>query len=186
MPAGATHLVSRFFASVVARPVSETDQAWVAQHLAPSEYDVWLRLGRADRAESVRTGRRAEEAFARGDARCDDAGAWIAAALLHDVGKLDARFGPVRRALATLAGRIGGRYTAVRWAHLTHGQRRRAGLYLRHAELGAHRLELAGARPEAVTWARVHHEPEHWRTAGVPHPVGALLARADGETVPEH
>jgi hypothetical protein len=135
-------------------------------------------MGRADRRESIAVARRAQRLLAgtehAGDSR------YLAAALLHDVGKNDARLGPLRRAGATVAGALAGPGYAVAWSE-RRGITRRVGLYLRHAELGADRLRIAGARPEAVGWAAAHHDPAAGAATGLPAPVVAALARADGE-----
>src|SRR6267143_1046869 len=95
------HLAGRFFSSLLPLRVSARDREWVGSVLRPEELDLWSHLSSEDRRESVGVARRTEAALAgtehAGDAR------WLAAALLHDVGKLDARFGPVRRAVATTA-----------------------------------------------------------------------------------
>jgi hypothetical protein len=135
-------------------------------------------MGRADRRESIAVARRAQRLLAgtehAGDSR------YLAAALLHDVGKTDARLGPLRRAGATVAGALAGPGYAGAWSE-RRGITRRVGLYLRHAELGADRLRIAGARPEAVAWAAAHHVPAAGAATGLPAPVVAALARADGE-----
>jgi hypothetical protein len=174
----AAHLAARFAGSLAPRDVRAADRAWVASVLTPAELAVWRELGRADRRESVAVARRAERLLEgtehAGDPR------YLAAALLHDVGKCDARLGPWRRAGATVAGALAGPGYARAWSQ-RGGITRRVGVYLRHAELGAQRLEVAGARPEAVAWAAVHHDPAAAEACGLPAPVVAALARSDGE-----
>ncbi len=75
---------------------------------------------------------------------------WVAAALLHDVGKAETTFGVIRRSLATVVATGAG----PRRARAIPGA---IGRYVNHDELGAQRLRAAGARPEAVAWAAVHH-----------------------------
>lgn len=158
------HLATRFVTSLRTRPPGPPELAWVKSALIPEEWDVWCRLGTADRVEAIAAARRLPSPYSS-DPR------WVAAALLHDVGKPEAGLGTVRRALATVAGmardpaRVGGR----------------AGVYLRHPEIGAALLERAGARPEAVAWAAVHHAPQRWATGTIPLEVCEALARADGE-----
>ena len=164
-----SHLTARFFTSLVARPPGEADLAWVGAVLTPAERGVWETLGTADRAESVATARRAAAALGSG---ADDR--WLAAALLHDVGKSDARLGTFRRAGATAVATIVGSRRA-------RGFRNAIGRYVAHDDLGAALLRSAGARPEAVAWARAHHRPELWPDTGIPAPICELLAIADGE-----
>jgi hypothetical protein len=172
------HLVARFFSSLVPLPVGARDREWVATVLRPEELDLWSHLSRADRRESVGVARRTEAALAgtehAGDTR------WLAAALLHDVGKLDARFGPVRRAFATLAAGVLGPRTVESWVDKS-GFVRRCALYVFHDQLGADRVTVAGGRAEAARWAEAHHRPAIWDATGIPPEVVVALAAADGE-----
>jgi hypothetical protein len=178
MATRAAHLVGRFFSSLVPRPVSTHDREWVASVLQPEELDLWTHLSLADRRESVGVARRTETALAAteyaGDSR------WLAAALLHDVGKLDARFGPVRRALATTAAAVLGPRTVEGWVDKS-GFVRRCALYVFHDQLGSDRVKIAGGRREASLWAEAHHRPAIWHSTGIPPVVIAALAAADGE-----
>jgi hypothetical protein len=173
-----THLVSRFFSSLVPFPVRQADQEWVASVLAPEELALWTRLSRADRRESIAVARRTAVALADTDYDADPR--WLAAALLHDVGKLDARFGPIRRSLATLITAVVGRRTVEGWVDKS-GFIRRCALYTFHDQLGGDRLRMAGGRSEAVLWAEAHHRPAIWDTTGLPTTVVVALATADGE-----
>ena len=73
----------------------------------------------------------------------------MAAALLHDVGKIEAGLGTYGRVMATLSAKAAGRDTARAWSQ-TRGITRRIGLYLLHEELGADLLRLAGSDPLTV------------------------------------
>ena len=172
------HLAARFFSSLVPLPVRAGDREWVGSVLRPEELDLWSRLSSADRRESVAVARRTEATLAgtehAGDAR------WLAAALLHDVGKLDARFGPVRRAVATAAAGLLGPRVVEGWVDRS-GFVRRCALYVFHDQLGADRVKIAGGRAEAALWAEAHHRPAIWDATGIPHAVVAALAAADGE-----
>jgi hypothetical protein len=179
--ARATHLVSRFFSSLDPRPVRAVDREWVGEVLTPDELALWTRLSLADRRESIGVAYRTQTELA-GTEYADDP-RWSAAALLHDIGKLDARFGPLRRALATVvAGALGPRVVEG-WVDKT-GFRRRCALYVFHDQLGADRVKMAGGRTEVALWADAHHRPAVWETTGLPPTVMAALARADGEKVP--
>ena len=86
----------------------------------------------------------------------------LAAALLHDVGKLASGLGTYNRVVATLCGAATKGEMALLWSE-TSGYVRRVGLYLRHAPLGADMLAMAGSDPLTVAWAREHHlPPEQW------------------------
>jgi HD domain len=102
----------------------------------------------------------------------------LAAALLHDVGKIDSGFGPVGRAAATVAGMVGGRDAARRW-RARDGLVGRVGRYLCHDEIGAELLAGAGSDALTIAWAREHHLPsERWTVAAE---VGAVLKAADDD-----
>ena len=87
---------------------------------------------------------------------------WLAAALLHDVGKAETGLGPVR------PGRRDGRRRGRRATAGPGTWPSRIGRYVDHDDLGAERLRAAGARPEAVAWAGAHHRPERWAATGIP------------------
>jgi len=75
----------------------------------------------------------------------------LAAALLHDVGKVDSRLSTPSRVVATVVGLLaGGR------ARKGHG---RIARYLRHPEVGGRLLVEAGSDPLTVAWATEHHRP---------------------------
>ena len=191
----AAHLSARFVSSLVPRKVSAPNRVWVASILEPAEFELWLRMSRADAVESVGVARRVEQALRahpRVDSntdclrqsdstiRLDDV---CAAALVHDVGKLDSGLAPNGRAVATVAGALAGHEIAAAWSS-SRGFRRRAGLYLRHHELGADRIGLIGGRRCAADWARAHHDPSRWPTIDFSWEVCVALAQADGENVP--
>ena len=103
------------------------------------------------------------------------------AALLHDIGKLDARLGVYGRVVATVSGAAAGREHAEAWSE-TSGFTRRVGLYLRHPELGADRIRLAGEPEEAALWAAAHHDPDTLgRRSPIPEPVIVALDAADND-----
>jgi hypothetical protein len=155
----AVHLVKRFVGSLWPVGPSRAGTEWAEAQLLPAEAELWRRQRKADRRHTIAVGRRVEAALgARAERPV------LAAALLHDIGKLDAGFGLYGRTVATLSG------MAVRhdpqvikdWTK-TVGMTRRVGLYLQHPRLGGEMLELAGSDPLTVAWAREHHLPaEEW------------------------
>jgi hypothetical protein len=175
------HLVQRFFGSLWPGGPSAAGTAWATQLLTPNELALWRAMPAIDRRESVRVVRRLDAELAGGPHAGDEK--YLAAALLHDVGKIDCRLGPIGRALATMAGGVAGHEVAPAW-QARGGIARRFGLYLRHDEIGAGRLRMAGARPAAIEWAALHHHPERWDTSSIPRTVVEALARADGEVPP--
>jgi hypothetical protein len=126
-----------------------------------------------DRRHAVVVARRVDAALGPATSR-----PVLAAALLHDVGKVESGFGPVRRAAATVAGMVGGQEAARRWTR-REGMVGRVGRYLCHDEIGAELLVAAGSDTLTIAWAREHHlPPERW-TIGAE--VGAVLKAADDD-----
>jgi hypothetical protein len=177
-----THLVRRFFTSLRPGGPSAADTEWAVQVLQPNEMALWREMPAVDRRESVQVARRLEASLAGGPFAGD--GRYLAAALLHDVGKIDCHLGTFGRALATMAGGLAGHDMAPAWQK-RRGIARRFGLYLRHDEIGAVRLQMIGARAEAAEWAGAHHHPERWDALRIPRSVAEALARADGEPPPK-
>jgi hypothetical protein len=167
------HLVRRFVTSLWPAGPRAADEAWVASVLSAAELELWRSLDPADRRHGVVVARRVARDLGPGTT-----GPVLAAALLHDVGKLQSRLGTTGRVVATLAGLVTGGRRARAWAEAT-GFRRRLGRYLRHAPLGAEMLEAAGSDHLTVSWAREHHLPaEAW---SVPAEVASALKDADGD-----
>jgi hypothetical protein len=151
---GFGHLSKRFFGSLRPGGPAQDDTAWARAQLLPDERDLWQQMSSADRRHSVAVARRVERALGHEASR-----AVLAAALLHDVGKIDARLGAYGRVVATLSVSIAGRPAAEEWSE-SRGFTRKIGLYVRHPQIGADRLALAGSDPLTIAWAREHHLPE--------------------------
>ena len=157
--ARSVHLVTRFFGSLRPGGPRTVDREWAESQLLPDELELWRRMPGPDRRHSAAVARRV--AGSLGDEATRPV---LAAALLHDVGKLDSHLRTYGRVVATLAGGAVGHDdgTIRRWT-LTTGFTRRVGLYLLHPELGADLLGLAGSDPLTVAWAREHHlPPDRW------------------------
>ena len=149
------HLVTRFFGSLRPGGPRAVDREWAEAQLLPDELELWRRMSGPDRRHSAGVARRVQRAL--GDEATRPV---LAAALLHDVGKLDAHLRTYGRVVATLAGGVVGHDEAtIRHWTLTTGFTRRVGLYLLHPELGADLLGVAGSDPLTVAWAREHHLP---------------------------
>jgi hypothetical protein len=172
----AGHLSRRFVTSLWPAAPKPSDDEWVRSVLAPGEYDLWSRLPNHDRRHSIGVARRVQHLLLDTTFAGDDR--WLAAALLHDVGKLDADFGVLARVGATVAGAAAGREHAEAWS-AKRGPVRRVGLYLRHGELGAARIREVGGTDEAARWAAAHHDPGAWAATGIPAPVITVLHAAD-------
>ncbi len=94
------------------------------------------------------------------------------------MGKISSGLGPVRRAVATLAGMAASHDAATRWQSRS-GPVGRTGRYLCHDAIGADLLAAAGSDDLTVAWAREHHlPPDRWT---VPAGVGDALKLADDD-----
>lgn len=150
---GMTHLVRRFVGSLLPGGPGRPEQAWVDEQLLERELALWMRMPGPDRRHAVAVARRVERALGNEASR-----PVLAAALLHDVGKVESGLRTYGRVVATVSAKVAGAETAYAW----RGQRgfvRRVGLYLLHPEIGADMLALAGSDPLTVAWAREHHLP---------------------------
>lgn len=154
----ALHLVRRFFGHLRARPLGPADQQYVHAHLRGRCAELFWAQSTGDQRHAVDVARRVASALP-GD---DEA---IQAALLHDVGKIEARLGPVGRSLATILDAM----------HLPLSKRMAD--YRRHGALGAVLLESAGCAPLAVTFALHHPAPA---PEGVARTRWDALVHADG------
>ena len=126
--------------------------------LLPGEADLWGQLSVQDQRHSVEVARR----FVAGSA-VPPGRAEAAAALLHDIGKIDSGLGTFGRVAATLWGALGG----------VRAERRsgRIGRYLRHEAIGAELLMEVGSEARTVELVAGKTDPAD--------PVRAALARAD-------
>lgn len=154
------HLAKRFFTSLSRREPASSDSAWAESQLVPGEVLLWRQMSAADRRHAIGVGR--ETARLLGEAASRPV---VAAALLHDVGKIDSGLGPWRRALATVINRRTGESSFAR--------------YRRHDAIGADLLQDAAADPLTVAWAREHHLPATRWT--VPREVADALKAADDD-----
>jgi HD domain len=108
----------------------------------------------------------------------------VAAALLHDIGKIESSFGTFARVGVTFAALAIGRTRLLHWAGNTSRKahptlRTRVGLYLSHDRRGAQLLEGAGSQPLTVSWAAEHHlAPDRWTVDAI---IGGALKAADGD-----
>jgi len=170
------HLVRRFFRALWPGPPAARDVAWVESILEPAELTLWQELPNHDRRYSIRMARLVEANLA--DTEYAGQARWLGVALLHDVGKLDARLGVMGRSAATVLGAVAGRARVSRWTSAT-GFRLRTATYLHHDERGAARIRAAGGREEAARWALAHHHRDRWPASSVPGRVAEALAAAD-------
>ena len=154
---GFGHLARRFFGSLRPGGPPEADRAWVEATLSDAEYRLWARQYGPDRRHTVEVAREVERRLGN-----EATAPVLAAALLHDIGKIDADLGTWGRVVATMSAKVAGADTARLWIR-SSGFTRKVGLYLHHPEIGADLLEMAGSDPLTIAWAEEHHKPvEEW------------------------
>jgi len=171
------HLARRFVGALRPGGPPEADRAWVESVLEPEEYALWSRQPGQDRRHTVEVARRVEAALAGGPYAGDSR--WPACALLHDIGKLASGLGVLNRVVATLAERATGGALSDWEEH--RGLRRRIALYVRHPEIGADMIRIAGGRAEVAHWAGAHHDRARLDPTLLPAPVVAALVEADND-----
>ena len=167
------HLTKRFFGSLRPGGPGVEAEAWVGGVLTTDQIELWRRMSGPDRRHAYAVARRVERALGH-----EAAPPILAAALLHDVGKVDAGLGTYGRVIATLSAALAGRENAELW-RTRSGFTRKVGLYLLHPDLGGDQLALAGSDPLTIAWARQHHLPEEAWT--VPVAIGRVLRDADDD-----
>ena len=165
MAAELVHLVRRFVGSLWPGGPAADDTAWVQAQLLPGEVALWERMSGPDRRHAVGVARQVVGLLGPDATR-----PVVAAALLHDVGKVDAGLGTLRRSVVTGVALFVGRDRLRRGSG-------RAARYLRHDTIGAELLQAAGSDPLTVTWAREHHMPPSRWTLSTP--VATALKTSD-------
>lgn len=169
----ATHLVKRFFGSLVPGGPAAVDDAWARTFLLEREQPLWDRMCNVDRRHSVAVAKEVERSLGNEASR-----PVLAAALLHDVGKSVSELRTYGRVVATLSAKVAGYDMALAWTE-TRGFTRRVGLYLEHPRLGGDLLALAGSDPLTEAWTREHHLPEEEWT--IPTALAQALKAADDD-----
>jgi hypothetical protein len=167
------HLIRRFVGSLRPGGPARADDEWARSHLLESEVALWRRMPNPDRRHAVGAAREVERALGHEATR-----PVVAAALLHDVGKIESGLHTYGRVVATLSAVVAGREAAREWRK-GRGYVRRIGLYVLHPELGGDLLAMAGSDPLTVAWTREHHLPEEQRT--VDPKIAAILTAADDD-----
>lgn len=145
------HLTKRFLGSLRPGGPAARDTAWVIETLSPAELGLWQRLYGPDRRHSVQVSRDVQRTL--GD---EATTAVLAAALLHDVGKLDSKLRTYGRVVATLTIKLVGRDEVVEWRR-ARGIHRRIALYALHPDIGGDMLAMAASDPLTIAWTREHH-----------------------------
>ena len=149
--------------------------------LSDGEHDLWIQMSNPDRRHAVGVAKRVECEL--GGAATDPV---LAAALLHDVGKIVSGLRTPARVGATLVWSVLPSSRAALW--LTDERvrprrlarwRLRLGQYHLHPQLGEGVLEAAGADPLTSGWAGDHHRTiDEWR---VDQRIGRVLKACDDD-----
>lgn len=157
MPGSFGHLATRFFDYLRAAPLTDADTQTVTSMLTAEEAQIFFDQSQKDQAHGfdaalvvLESGRSTDEI--------------LRAALLHDVGKRNARLGVLGRVAASVLIKAGLPLT------------RRFKLYRDHGPVGAADLEAAGSPPLVVEFAGAHHRS---RPATISEEDWALLQSAD-------
>ncbi|HLI53796.1 MAG TPA: HD domain-containing protein [Acidimicrobiales bacterium] len=158
------HLATRFFGALDPRGPSQAEEDWATGWLLPGEQRLWRRMSGPDRRHAAGVAREVGRRLGGAPREV------MAAALLHDVGKVDSGLGTFARVWVTLAAMAVGRDRVPG---------RRAKRYLAHDRIGASLLRDAGSDPITVAWAGEHHRPEGCWTLDPT--VAAALKAADGD-----
>jgi len=135
------HLAQRFFGFLTAKPLSPSDQVFVATALTPGLLRLFYSQRREDQRHALDVARRVETYPHL-----------VEAALLHDIGKATIGLGAIGRSLATL------------WALTSLPLWGEWLIYTDHGRIGADMLENHGAGDLAVSFARHHpcEAPASW------------------------
>mgnify|MGYP003968823367 FL=1 len=167
-----SHLVGRFFGALLAQPLTPTDVQWVENCLLPTEQALWQRMSKADQVHAFGVMARVDEELPEAPREV------LAAALLHDVGKVTSNLGTFGRVAATLLVAVpaAGRHQV--WAKQS-GIRGNLGRYLTHPDQGLRLLTEAGSDPLTVAWAEEHHRPANQWTVETEY--AAVLWKADDD-----
>jgi hypothetical protein len=175
------HLAGRFFGALSPAGPSPEDEAWALGSLLDGEQRLWRRMSGPDQRHAVSVARDTVRLLGPEEPPPEV----VAAALLHDVGKVESSLGTFARVGVTLAALAAGRARLLRWAGSSPSppgrpsRRARVGMYLTHDNLGAQLLEQAGSRALTISWAKEHHlQPARWT---VDARVGTALKAADGD-----
>ncbi len=172
--ASLVHLAGRFFGSVRPGAPAHRDEQWAISKLTDTERGLWQQMSNPDRRHAVGVAQMVASELGSEAVR-----PVLAAALLHDVGKIVSGLRTPARVLATLVWVVVPSARAPRWCDSTRSWVRRFGQYHCHPELGERLLVEAGADLLTSSWAADHHRPPaQWRVA--PH-LGVVLKVCDGD-----
>jgi hypothetical protein len=156
------HLAGRWLSSLWPGGPGVAGEAWARRWLNEGERALWERMSGPDRRHALGVARAAAEELGNADGAGVPTAA-LAAALMHDVGKIESGVGTTGRVIVTLTAIGVGRDRVAAWAEAPGRWRTKAGRYVVHDRLGGDLLEQAGSDPLVSSWARQHHLPvDRW------------------------
>tara|TARA_B100000029_G_scaffold116149_1_gene108910 strand:+ start:2189 stop:2725 length:537 start_codon:yes stop_codon:yes gene_type:complete len=167
------HLNKRFWVSLNPEQLPEEDLDWVRSQLSENEFAHWERLPLADQSHSFQVAKQTQSLIGGQEK------SFIAAALLHDIGKLESGFGTFGRVFATVFCFFYPPTRMEKWQERDKGLRRRLLDYSNHPSIGAKLLNDLDSQQETIAWVLEHHsEKENWVT---PKEIGEALSSADND-----
>ncbi len=177
---GPGHLVKRFLGAIRPGPPRPADERWAIDHLSSGEAEIWHRMNNPDRRHGVAVARAVVATYPRNSSGRPLDRSVVAAALLHDSGKVVSGLRTPARVVATLFWAVADDELADRWLHRApHGMQARLAQYRRHPRLGSEMLRAAGSASLTYQWAADHHLPEEaWSVAPE---VGRVLKDCDDD-----
>lgn len=125
------HLIRRWWGTIRAEPLGVSELEWVRSTLHASEWNMWVAMDWRDQRHAHQVARRFVETIPGEETPTRAA---IAAALLHDVGKVASGLTTFERVLASI---LGGR--TARWR-----------AYIGHEAIGLDMCRRAGSDPETL------------------------------------
>ena len=165
---GTWHLTRRFFGSLRPGGPPESDRAWV-EGAVRGRVRPWARQYGPDRRHTVQVANEVEHRLG------SDARPVLAAALLHDIGKIDADLGTWGRVVATLAQ---GRWPDTARLDGKRGFAGGSGAICTIPRSGPI-CSLQRKCPLTVAWAKEHHTPaEAWT---IDPAIGRVLFEVDDD-----
>ena len=172
MRRSALHLPLLFLETVRKLKLHEIDDSWAHSKLSPSEIELWVNMGSADRRHCISVAKNVEKILPNDQVV-------IKAALLHDIGKSKASSSALFRVFATVISFFITKKLAQDWMN-SRVLGSEVGQYLCYPSVGAELLKLAGSDPFVCAWANEHHfEQQNWT---VDRYLGRILEEADEQT----
>jgi len=126
------------------------DIEYAKMNLSAPQHELFSRLSRQEQKHSIKVAREVEEECTK---EGTDPADMVRVALLHDVGKLNARLNSIDKSLLVLGDKFsGGRIRNLRW--------RKVGVYFNHGAMGRELLKGMGLSERSLYLIENHHNRE--------------------------